>query len=192
MVRKEILEAVVLSRDTLLDKAKEVRKNDTLVLTLTYHPSIKNFQNVLNEAHTLLTPNNEHRKVFGDKCEPSSGNKSAPCCSSRCQICPVIADFQTKDKSERFDIRKGILTVVPIGLFTRLSVNHVLSSMWEVLLHRSVAVLIIIRAGLEKCQKVIPRNVMSIKNSFIVTLTFRNTMGWRTGRLKSLTELKMF
>ena len=155
MVRKEILEAVVLSRDTLLDKAKEVRNNDTLVLTLTYHPSIKNFQNVLNEAHTLLIPNNEHRKVFGDKCEPSSGNKSAPCCSSRCQICPVIADFQTKDKTERFDIRKGILTVVPIWLFTRLSVNHVLSSMWEVLLHRSVAVLIIVRAGLEKCQKVI-------------------------------------
>ena len=192
MVRNEILEAVVLSRDTLLDKAKEARNNDTLVLTLTYHPTIKNFQNVLNEVHTLLTPNNEHRKVFGDKYEPSSGNKSAPCYSSRCQICPVIADFQTKDKSERFDIRKGILTVVPIWLFTRLSVNHVLSSMWEVLLHRSVAVLIIIRAGLEKCQKIIPRNVISIKNNFIVTLTFRNTMGWRTGRLKSLTELKIF
>ena len=51
----------------MLDKTKEVRNSDRLVLTLTYHPSIKNFQNVLNEAHILLTPSKEHRKVFGDK-----------------------------------------------------------------------------------------------------------------------------
>ena len=46
------------------------------------------------------------------KCEPSSDNKSAPCCRSRCQICPLIEEtktFQNKDKSETFDIRKGIL-----------------------------------------------------------------------------------
>ena len=38
--------------------------------------------------------------------------KSAPCCRSRCQICPFIEEtktFQNKDKSETFDIRKGIL-----------------------------------------------------------------------------------
>ena len=51
----------------MLDNIKEVRNNDRLVLTLTYHPSIKNFLNVLNEAHILLTPNKEHHKVFGDK-----------------------------------------------------------------------------------------------------------------------------
>ena len=83
----------------MLEKVKEVTNNDRLVLTLTYHPSIKNFQNVLNETHILLTPNKEHRKVFEDKpsligwrkpkslkdhlvsakieCEPSSDNKSA-------------------------------------------------------------------------------------------------------------------
>ena len=99
MVRKQILKARALSRDSLLDKVKEVKNYDRLVLTLTYHPSIKSFQNVLNEAHILLTPNKEHRKVFGDKppmigwrkpkslkdhlvsakieCEPSSDNKSA-------------------------------------------------------------------------------------------------------------------
>ena len=99
MVRKQILKVRAFSRDTLLDKVKEVRNNDRPVLTLTYHPSIKNFENVLNEAHILLTPNKEHRKVFGDKppmigwrkpkslkdhlvsakieCEPSSDNKSA-------------------------------------------------------------------------------------------------------------------
>ena len=81
-----------------------------------------------------MTPKKEHRKVFGDKppmigwrkpkslkdhlvsakikCEPSSGNKIAPCCRSRYQICPFIEEtktFQNKDKSETFDIRKGIL-----------------------------------------------------------------------------------
>ena len=108
MVRKQILKARAFSRDTLLDNIKELRNNNRLVLTLTYHPSIKIFQNVLNEAHILLTPNKEHRKVFGDKppmtgwrkpksfkyhlasakvkCEPSSDNKSAPCCTSTCQM----------------------------------------------------------------------------------------------------------
>ena len=38
-----------------------------LSLFLTYHPSVKNFQSILNEVHILLTPNKEHRKVFGDK-----------------------------------------------------------------------------------------------------------------------------
>ena len=67
MVRKQILKARAFSRDTLLDKTKEVRNSDRLVLTLTYHPSIKNFQNVLNEVHILVTPNKEHHKVFGYK-----------------------------------------------------------------------------------------------------------------------------
>ena len=35
VVRKQILKARVFSRDTLLDKIKEVRNNDKLVLTLT-------------------------------------------------------------------------------------------------------------------------------------------------------------
>ena len=62
MVRKQILKARAFSRDTLLDKTKEVRNSDRIVLTLAYHPSIKKFQNFLNEVHILLTPNKEHRK----------------------------------------------------------------------------------------------------------------------------------
>ena len=67
VVRKQILKTRAFLRDTLLDKVKEVRNNDRLVLTLIYHSSIKNFQNALNEAHILLTPNKEHHKIFGDK-----------------------------------------------------------------------------------------------------------------------------
>ena len=43
--------------------------------------------------------------------------------------------------------------------------------MWVVPLSRSVPVLIITKVGLEKCQKFIPINIMSIKNNFIVNLT---------------------
>ena len=64
--------------------------------------------------------------------------------------------------------------------------------MWVVLLDRSVDVLIIIKVGIEKCQKFIPRNKMSIKNNFIVTLILRDTMAWKTRRLISFIGLKIF
>ena len=57
VVRKQIIKARTFSKDALLDKVKEVKNNDRLILALTYHPSIKNFQNVRNEAHIPLTPN---------------------------------------------------------------------------------------------------------------------------------------
>ena len=64
--------------------------------------------------------------------------------------------------------------------------------MWVVLLDRSVDVLIIIKVGIEKCQKFIPRNKMSIKNNFIVTLILRDTMAWKTRRLILFIGLKIF
>ena len=67
MVRKQILNARAFSRDALLEKVKQVGNDDILALTLTYHSSIKNFQNVLKEVHILFTPNKGLRKVFGDK-----------------------------------------------------------------------------------------------------------------------------
>ena len=61
--------------------------------------------------------------------------------------------------------------------------------MWVVLLHHSVAV---IKVGLEKSQKFIPRNLMPVKNNFTVTLTLRNTMGWRNiiDRAENVLELR--
>ena len=56
VVRKQILKARTFSIDILSDRVKEMGKNDRLVLALTYHPSIKNFQNVLNEAQIILAP----------------------------------------------------------------------------------------------------------------------------------------
>ena len=211
MVRKQILKARTYSPDILLDRVKEVKNNDRLTLTLTYHPSIKNFQNVLNEAQILLTANKEHCKVFGDnptmigwrkpisltdhlvsakiKCESSSDNKSVPCCRSRCQICPFTEKtntFQNKDKNEMFDIRKGILNcssnfIVYLIECKSCSKQYVGSIITLFI----TALIIIIKVGLEKSQKFIPMHVMFIKNNFIITLTLKDTMGRRTGRLLS-------
>ena len=103
-----------------------------------------------------------------------------------------LGPFKTRIKVKHLTLEKGFWTVAPIWLFTWLSVNHDLSSMWVVLLHRSVAVLIIIKVGLEKSQKFIPRNLMPVKNNFTVTLTLRDTMGWRNiiDRAENVLELR--
>ena len=62
-VRKQILKARAFSRGTLLDRVKDVKNNDRLVLALTYHPCIKN---VIKDVHILLTRIKENGKVFGD------------------------------------------------------------------------------------------------------------------------------
>ena len=93
--------------------------------------------------------------------------------------------FKTRIKVKHLTIEKRFWTAVPIWLFTWLNVvDHALSSLWVVLLYHFVPI--------EKYQKLIPRNVMSIKKNFITTLTLMDTMGWMTGRLLSLIGLKMF
>ena len=59
-----------------------------------------------------LTSLKHHLVSAKIRCEPSSDNKMAPCCRSRCQICPSIEESKTflnKDKSKTFDVRKRIL-----------------------------------------------------------------------------------
>ena len=38
-----------------------------MVLNLTYHPLLRDFQKVLNVAQILLKPNEEHETVLGEK-----------------------------------------------------------------------------------------------------------------------------
>ena len=42
-------------------------RNLRLVLTLTYHPLLRDLQKVLNEAQILLTSKKEHKTIFGEK-----------------------------------------------------------------------------------------------------------------------------
>ena len=100
--------------------------------------------------------------------------------------------FRNKDKCETFDIRKGILNCSSNLVVYLIECKSCSKQYGSSTIHSSVAVLIIMKVGREKCQNFIPKNVMSIKNKFIVTLTLRATVGWRTRRLLSLIGLKMF
>ena len=54
----------------------------------------------------------DHLVSAKTQCESPSDNKSAPCCRSKCQICPFIEEtetFQNKDTSETLDIIKWSL-----------------------------------------------------------------------------------
>ena len=55
------MRAKSFSRNTLLEKEDKKTKKDAMIFT-----SLKGFQRVLKEAHILLTPNLEHRNVFGN------------------------------------------------------------------------------------------------------------------------------
>ena len=63
LVRRQILRARKLKRDDLLDRAP-IEKDAKLVLNVTYHPAHSKVKNVLSDIHLLLTPNEEHRRVF--------------------------------------------------------------------------------------------------------------------------------
>ena len=122
------------------------------------------------------------------KCESSSDNKNAPCCKSRYQIYSFIEETNTfqlfiaRIKLKRLTLEKGFWTVVAVWLFTWLSLNHVLSGMWVVLLHRSILIFRIIKKGLEKYQKFIPINVITagiyplVLVSLLLTLNIFRTL----------------
>ena len=199
MVRKQILEARAFLRGTLLDKFKEVRNNDRIVLTLTYHPFrifrmslmrhtffwhlTKNMIKILeinllwlevmcqSKDHLVLKLNVNHLHIIKVSLVVGLDAKFV-------LLLRKLKLFKTRIIVKHLTLERGFWTVIPIWLFTWLNVDHVLSSIWVVLLNDSVP--------LEMSQKLIPRNVISIKSNFISTLTLMDTMRWRTGRLMSL------
>ena len=109
LVREQILKVRTVSRETLLNNKRNSWAEERLVLNLTYHPLLRDFQKVLNKAQILLTPNEEHETVFGKK-PPMIGwckvrtlkdylvrtkitnrdtreSKSAPRNGKRCHVC---------------------------------------------------------------------------------------------------------
>ena len=64
MVRKQVLRAREHSRESLLEKVKSESNQKKLTFNITYYPVFQNVRNILQELHILLTPNQEHKKVF--------------------------------------------------------------------------------------------------------------------------------
>ena len=66
LVWEQIIKARAISREELLNE-RNPQVEGWLVLNLTYHPLLRDFQKVLNEAQIPLTPNEEHKTIFGEK-----------------------------------------------------------------------------------------------------------------------------
>ena len=128
LVRKEILKARKFSRTELLNNQRKKENEDKLVLNITYHPSLAQFKNIMTGMHLLLTPDNEHNKVFRDvpivgfrrakslkeilvKVKiPQIKNKGscAPLKEPRCKICKHIAptrNFTSSTTKLTYEIR---------------------------------------------------------------------------------------
>ena len=50
----------------MLNNQIKKEKEDKLVLNITYHPSLTQLKIRMTRIHLLLTPDNEHNKVFRD------------------------------------------------------------------------------------------------------------------------------
>ena len=132
MVRKQVLRAREHSRESLLEKVKSESNQRKLTFNITYYPVFQNVRNILQELHILLTPDQEHKKVFQDI--PVVGFRngkslkdhlvraklpnaeiagwSESCGKGNCQVCDYICDtdaFTTKACGETFKIQSGIL-----------------------------------------------------------------------------------
>ena len=91
-IREKILKARAVSRETLLNHESNPRVEDRLVLNPSYHPLLRDFQKVLNQAQILLTYNKKHRTVFGEKLPITGWRKT---CSLNDYL--VSAKITTKD-----------------------------------------------------------------------------------------------
>ena len=50
----------------LLEKEKQQLPERKLTFNITYYPVFRNVRGIVEELHTLLTPNKEHKKLFPD------------------------------------------------------------------------------------------------------------------------------
>ena len=63
---KKILKARKFSKAELLNSQRRKENEDKLVLNITYHPFLAKLKVVMTRIHLLLTPDNDHNKVFRD------------------------------------------------------------------------------------------------------------------------------
>ena len=67
MVRKQKLRAREHSRKDLLEREKKTGLSEPkLTFNITYYPVFHNIRNILPGLHLLLSPDEEHKKVFSD------------------------------------------------------------------------------------------------------------------------------
>ena len=64
MISKQIWRAREHSRNDLFETEKPQISELKLTFNITYYPAFQNVRAMMEELHTLLTPNKDHKKVF--------------------------------------------------------------------------------------------------------------------------------
>ena len=64
LVRPQVLKARKHKRKNLLKDMKDERNDYKLVFNITYHPNFSDLNDTMSFLHLLLTPDQEHQKVF--------------------------------------------------------------------------------------------------------------------------------
>ena len=64
LVRQQILKARTHKRKDLLNNMKDKRNDYQLVFNIMYHPNFSKLKDTMPFLHLLLTPDQEHQKVF--------------------------------------------------------------------------------------------------------------------------------
>ena len=64
LVRQQILKARTHKIKDLLNNMKDKRNDYQLVFNITYHPNFSKLKDAMSFLHLLLTPDQEHQKVF--------------------------------------------------------------------------------------------------------------------------------
>ena len=128
MVQKQILKSSKFSRAKLLNSQRKKENQDKIVLNIAYHPSLAQLKVIMTRIHLLLTPDNEHNKVFRDvpiigfrrakslkdilvrAKVPQIKNKGScvPCKGPRCEICKHIVptrNFTSSTTKRAYEIR---------------------------------------------------------------------------------------
>ena len=63
MIRKEILRAIAIPRDALLEKVNNQEKQKKITFNITYHPVFRNVRKILEELHVILESDDGHKLV---------------------------------------------------------------------------------------------------------------------------------
>ena len=133
LVRQQILNARNLKKAEILNKPKDKIKEKRLVLNVTYHPAFSKLKKVMSNIHILLTPDQEHNRVFKEvpiigfrrakslknllvraKVPPlyKKEGSCGPCNKPRCKMCPRITKstiFKSFSNSGMYHIRPEYL-----------------------------------------------------------------------------------
>ena len=136
LVWKQISKARKFSRTELLNNQTKKENEDKPVLNITYHPPLARLKIIMTKIHLLLTPDNEHNKMF--RGAPITGfprakslkdilvrskipqirNKGwcGPCKRTRCEICKHIVptrSFTSSTTKHTCEIRPENLNYRP-------------------------------------------------------------------------------